>query len=236
VYQAIVEGLIKDDENRRGMDLDKEKRPSFDIVAGTSIGAMNDAIVVSSVTKDGKTLEDPETWKESTKKVVEFWKVQEQLPTYADIFDMNPIYHYSWNIIHSASKVFKHSFTELMESYSNIIDPDLKKWLKTVLHIGLSLSLDYIIDGWYIPATAEAARRYYSADQLHRSPPGPLNVAYGIMPWSLFGQFFDFTDQSNWMPRPDNKDFIYYSLKRTLEQFVDFPVLLHDTVILVWFN
>jgi len=36
----------------------------FDIVAGTSIGAMNGAIVVSSVTKKGKNLVDEKNWED----------------------------------------------------------------------------------------------------------------------------------------------------------------------------
>ncbi len=54
--------------------LENEKRPLFDIIAGTSIGAMNGAIVVSSVTKEGKNLEGKENWQDSSKKVIEFWK------------------------------------------------------------------------------------------------------------------------------------------------------------------
>jgi len=66
----------------------------FDIVAGASIGAMNGAIVVSSVTKNGKSLEDEKNWKESAQKVIDFWKAQQKLPAVADILDMNPLYHY----------------------------------------------------------------------------------------------------------------------------------------------
>ena len=49
VFQALVEKLIKKDEDKKRKGLENEKRPVFDIVAGTSIGAMNAAIVVSSV-------------------------------------------------------------------------------------------------------------------------------------------------------------------------------------------
>ena len=135
VFRAIVEKLIKNDEDKKRKGLDTEKRPLFDIVAGTSIGAMNAAIVVSSVIKknEGKSLEDPENWKDSAEKVIEFWKYQEQLPTYADILDTNPFYHYSWDIMHNTSKVFKDSFAKLMEFYSNIINPDLKKWYENTV-------------------------------------------------------------------------------------------------------
>ena len=51
VYQAIVEKIIKNDKDGGRNILAHEKKPLFDIVAGTSIGAMNAAIVVSSVTR-----------------------------------------------------------------------------------------------------------------------------------------------------------------------------------------
>ena len=228
-YRAIVEKIIKNDEDGGRNILADEKRPLFDIVAGTSIGAMNAAIVVSSVTKkDGRSIEDPTKWQESSEKVVEFWEAQQQFPTCADFLDMNPFYHNWWDIFHDTSKVFKQSFTELIESYSNFINPDLKKWYEdTVPYWSFwepSFLNDYVEDGWYIPATAESARRYYSAKQFHKLSLGPLHVASGILPWSLGGKFFDFSEQSNWVPRPDNKHYVLYSLKRTLERSAHFPI------------
>jgi len=231
VFQAIVEKLIKNDEDKKRMGLDTEKRPLFDIVAGTSIGAMNAAIVVSSIIKknyEDKRLEDPENWKDSAEQVVQFWKYQEQPPTYADLLDMNPFYRNSWDIMHNTSKIFKDSFAKLMELYSNMINPDLKELYENIVtNLSLwepSLLKDYIVDGWYIPATAEAARRYYSAKQFLRFNLGPFHVASGIYPWFAFGKFLDFLEQQNYMPRPDNKHYVSHSLKRTLEQFADFPI------------
>ena len=231
VFQAIVEKLIKNDEDKKRKGLDTEKRPLFDIVAGTSIGAMNAAIVVSSIIKknyEDKRLEDPENWKDSAEQVVQFWKYQEQPPTYADLLDMNPFYRNSWDIMHNTSKIFKDSFAKLMELYSNMINPDLKELYENIVtNLSLwepSLLKDYIVDGWYIPATAEAARRYYSAKQFLRFNLGPFHVASGIYPWFAFGKFLDFLEQQNYMPRPDNKHYVSHSLKRTLEQFADFPI------------
>jgi NTE family protein len=226
VYKAIVEKLVKNDEDRERKGLINEKRPLFDIVAGTSIGAMNSAIIVRSVTKDndGKSVEDPENWQHSVEKVIEFWSVQKQFPTFADFLDMNPFYRSWWDILHNTSTVIKHSASELIELYSNM-NPTLKSYIDMLticLLMDPNIWKDYFIDGWYIPATAEAMRRYYSAWMLHRTYPGPFHVATGIqLPWwSAFGKFFHFTEQSNWMPRPDNKHFLLFSLKQTLEQFM----------------
>ena len=198
----------------------------FDIVAGASIGAMNGAIIVSSVSKKGKSLGDRNNWEDSANKVTEFWRTQQyDLPTIADFFDMIPLYHDWRDFVHDTSKVFKNSVTQLMELYSNM-NPDLEKWCDNTLAkwsiFEPSFFKDYFINGWYIPAKAEATRRYYSAKQFKRF--GALNVASGIVPWSIFGKFFDFSDQLNSMPRADNKHFALYSLKRTLEQFADFPI------------
>jgi NTE family protein len=217
VFQALVENLRKEDESK--VDLPNEKKPLFDIVAGTSIGAMNAAIVVNDIIEH-------KSWEDSAKDLVKFWKNQEYLlPTIADGLDMNPIYHYWWDIVHNISKASKQSASTLVEAYSDL-NPYLRNWHDFLMNYFLvdpNFWKDYLIDGWYIPSTAEAARRYYSARQFYTF--GVPDVASGIPPWSMFGKFFDLLDQSNFKPRPDNKHFIYYSLKRTLEKFVHRPIM-----------
>ena len=67
MFQALVEKLSEEDETKR--NIKNEKRPLFDIVAGTSIGAMNAAVVVSDII-EGKS------WKDSAIDLVRFWKNQ----------------------------------------------------------------------------------------------------------------------------------------------------------------
>jgi NTE family protein len=219
VFQALVNKLTHDEHAKKG-----EKRPLFDIVAGTSIGAMIAAIVVSRVTKEDKSWEDNESWIDSANKVIEFWRCQDQ-PTVADILDTNLAYHFWWDTIHNLSKAFKRSIRESIELYSDM-NSSFKRWYDYVMENWFSIDSnflkDYFIDGWYIPATAESARRYYSAKQFETF--GTPNVASGIIPWSIFGKFFDPSDQSNPAPRPDNKHFSYYSLKNTLRRFATFPI------------
>jgi predicted acylesterase/phospholipase RssA len=63
VLKGLCKKLIEKDKER-GID----KRSLFDIVAGTSIGAMNAAVLVSNVVKKDKT------WSEAVGELERFWK------------------------------------------------------------------------------------------------------------------------------------------------------------------
>jgi NTE family protein len=65
VIKALYEKLTEEDSKNGYND-----KPLFDIIAGTSIGAINGAILVSQV------LENNEDWKKSIEKLEEFWKIQ----------------------------------------------------------------------------------------------------------------------------------------------------------------
>jgi predicted acylesterase/phospholipase RssA len=138
---------------------------------------------------------------------------------------MNPMYHYWWDTMHGTIEASKLAAGASIEAYSSVLNPDFEKWYDVFMNCFLldpDFLKDYFMNGWYIPSTAEAARRYYSAKQFHTL--GTPNVAFGITPWSIFGKFFDLSDQSNLLPRPDNKHFIYNSLKKTLEEFAHLPI------------
>jgi NTE family protein len=223
VFRALVKRLRQQDrdEGRITIGAGEIKRPLFDIIAGTSIGGMNAAVVVNNIIK-GKS------WEDSAEKVVGFWQVQKYpLPTLADILDKYPLYRNWWDTAHRTGKEFKQAFTRLLDSYSDT-NPVLKSYgdmLSSFFSMESNSLMDYFIDGWYIPATAEAARRYYSGKQIQTF--GSPNVAAGLWPWSILGKFFDFTvpdNVENALPRPDNKHYVMFSLKRTLENFVDFPI------------
>ena len=113
------------------------------------------------------------------------------------------------------------STSQMIELYSNMnrsFNDVLTNWFS----VDPNFWKDYILDGWYVPATAESCRRYYSAKQFDTF--GAPNVASGIVPWSIFGKFFDLLDQSNSLPSPDNKHLPGFSLKRSLEQYARFPI------------
>jgi predicted acylesterase/phospholipase RssA len=62
VYQAIYERITKTD-SEKGV----KGKPFLNIVAGTSIGAINAAVIVSYVVENG-------TWEGSSERLNEFWE------------------------------------------------------------------------------------------------------------------------------------------------------------------
>jgi NTE family protein len=60
-YRALYDGLSKKDANER-----KKGKSTFDIVAGTSIGAINAAVLVSYVVEN-------RTYEGSAERLVDFW-------------------------------------------------------------------------------------------------------------------------------------------------------------------
>ena len=85
VLKALFQKLKKEDDD------DKDK-PLFDIIAGTSIGAINAAILVSYVTKkknDNPNLTPKECWEGSIEKLEEFWRyISEPTPINAKLINV----------------------------------------------------------------------------------------------------------------------------------------------------
>ena len=64
VLKALSKKIIEEDKNNA-----EQNRPLFDIITGTSIGAMNAAVLVSNVVGRKKT------WSEAIGELERFWKV-----------------------------------------------------------------------------------------------------------------------------------------------------------------
>jgi NTE family protein len=87
-YKALYEWLSKQDK-REG----KETSITFDIIAGTSIGAMNAAVLTGYVIENG-------TYEGSAERLIDFWKYLSK----ESIADTNPLFKPWWDYLHSLDK------------------------------------------------------------------------------------------------------------------------------------
>ena len=87
-YKALYESLSKKDKSDG-----KETSITFDIIAGTSIGAMNAAVLTSYVVENG-------TYEGSAERLIDFWNYLSK----ESIADANPWFKSWWDYLHSISK------------------------------------------------------------------------------------------------------------------------------------
>ena len=84
-YKALYESISKKDTNEG-----QNRKPIFDIVAGTSIGAINAAVLVSYVVEN-------QTYEGSAERLVDFWKYLSKEST----VESNPFFKQWWDYWHS---------------------------------------------------------------------------------------------------------------------------------------
>jgi NTE family protein len=84
-YQAIYERITKTDREKG-----ENNKPFLNIVAGTSIGAINAAIIVSYVVENG-------TWDGSAERLNEFWEYVSK----ESAFDLIPGVTAWWDYLHN---------------------------------------------------------------------------------------------------------------------------------------
>jgi NTE family protein len=94
VFRALYEKITKEDDENG-----EEDRPLFDIVAGTSAGAISGSILVSYVTK--RMRENPnwsmrEFWEGSAEYLEEFWARLSSTPYISEWFNLWWNYWYGW--------------------------------------------------------------------------------------------------------------------------------------------
>jgi predicted acylesterase/phospholipase RssA len=89
-YEAGAFNAINEQMQIRLKAIDKAHEPVFHLVAGTSIGAINAAILVSYV-KENKT------WHGSAERIIEFWKY---ISTNSQIDSIQPVFNYYWDTLH----------------------------------------------------------------------------------------------------------------------------------------
>ena len=89
-YEALYGWLSKRDKEEG-----KQKSITFDIIAGTSIGAMNAAVLTSYVVEN-------DTYEGSAERLIEFWKYLSK----QSMVDTNPWFKIWWDTLHSINNAF----------------------------------------------------------------------------------------------------------------------------------
>jgi NTE family protein len=154
-----------------------EDKNVFDIIAGTSIGSINAAILVSYVIEN-------KTWKGSAEQLEEFWRRTSTISA----VELTPGFMLPWDYWHYASKPIKvfwdKTLLQLTKSFSYIKDLNIyfkifNNWLENLNEL------------FGIPASGEAARRYYSVKQLQQF--GAWNVFLPLFPFPLDNKFFNYS-------------------------------------------
>jgi predicted acylesterase/phospholipase RssA len=93
-YEAGAYKAFYELASERDKIIGRKDKPLFDIVAGTSIGAMNASVLVSYV-------KEKKTWKGSAERLIEFW---EHLAT-ESIVDKMPGFTQWWDYTHSLNNI-----------------------------------------------------------------------------------------------------------------------------------
>jgi predicted acylesterase/phospholipase RssA len=180
----------------------------FDIIAGTSIGAINAAIMTSHTIerrkKDSK-LSIKDSWNGIIERLLSFWKEISS----STIVDSIPFYEKMWDTSHSITENFQNNILY----WSNFF-----AYLNPFLSEGINQWLNFLKTNYELPATGEAARRFYSAKQFLFI--GVKNVFFPYMP-KLDTKFY-----YNIPFLPNNIWYNYGNswLENTLTKYVAFPI------------
>jgi NTE family protein len=180
----------------------------FDIIAGTSIGAINAAIITSHTKdrrKNDRNLSIKDSWIGVTDKLLSFWKDISS----STLLEWNPFYEAMWDTSHFMADTF----------LKNTID-----WSGLIAHSNPFFSgiikegIDILKTYYQIPATGETARRFYSVKQFLLL--GAKNVFTPSIP-KLDTKFY-----YNIPTLPNNIWYNYDNsmLERTLTEYVTFPI------------
>jgi Patatin-like phospholipase len=109
VFKALCKELGERDKSRGNI---RKNRPLFDIIAGTSIGAVNASIIIDNVLRlkrGNPNLDTQAIWSDAAKQLDEFWQK-------ISILSLdNPLFWIWWDIWHINSKTWIENYRLLSE-------------------------------------------------------------------------------------------------------------------------
>lgn len=162
VVKALIDNIINKNKQERDDDLNKgnDNRPIFDIVGGTSIGAVNAAIMVGNVIKLQKqypNLEQAEIWKGAIEEVERFWhEISDPLTMVPDWLRNTPLFESSLN----NWKDINQFNSSLFNTYWNLVKSSREEWNRYYQYFAkefqsISKEENNIMRYWNIPVFTE---------------------------------------------------------------------------------
>jgi NTE family protein len=157
-YKALCERLIAKDSSK-GENV-RKNRPLFDIISGTSIGALNAALMTRSVTDGIRNSENDvnlniqKIWSESVQEIEKFW-LDITWP-FVWISKSNPFFTESWNIWSKLAGYQSEYLKKYLSRYYQGQSPNLQANYLNPFYLFLRS------DFYTQPADAEAARRFFA--------------------------------------------------------------------------
>ena len=157
-YKALCKKLItKDSSNSENV---RKNRPLFDIISGTSIGALNAALITRSVvdgirnSENDNNLNIQEIWDKSVQELEKFWS-EITLPFFW-IRKSNPFFTESWNLWSKTASYQLEYFKNFLSLYYQGQPPNLQANYLNPFYLFL------LPDFYTQPADVEAARRFFA--------------------------------------------------------------------------
>jgi NTE family protein len=157
-YKALCERLITKD-NSNGENV-RKNRPLFDIISGTSIGALNAALISRSVvdgirnSENAINLDIQNIWNKSVQELEKFW-LDITLP-FVWISKSNPLFAESWNLWSRSTSYQIEYLKNFLSLYYQGQPPNLQANYLNPFYLFLRPDL------YTQPADVEAARRFFA--------------------------------------------------------------------------
>jgi len=157
-YKALCERLIKkDSSNSQNV---RKNRPLFDIISGTSIGALNAALITRSVvdgirnSENANNLNIQKIWDKSVQKLEKFWE-DITLP-FIWISTSNPLFTGSWNLWSKSASYYLEYLKNFLSLYYQGQPANIQANYLNPFYLFLRPDL------YTQPADVEAARRFFA--------------------------------------------------------------------------
>ena len=174
-YEAGAYKAFYELASERDKIIGRKDKPLFDIVAGTSIGAMNASVLVSYV-------KEKKTWRGSAERLIEFWEhlatesVVDKMPGFTQWWDY---WHYLNNVVATSESARRYYNTKqfILKGVPNVFKPSQTLTDKTFLDPS---NMWYLYSNGPLKQSLEKFAKFPIATSYEKKEPRLLLVAVDV--------------------------------------------------------